>query len=354
MKVAVITLHRVYNYGSALQAYATQRVLERMGHQVSIIDYITPQRTKRRILLAPSPEGVRGIKNILYRAARIGSLALKERTFGRFVEENLHLTKRYITAEDLERDPPEADIYVTGSDQTWNSTYNEGVDRGFFLDFLPETARRAAFAASFGKTELAAAEIAQTKRYIERYQGLSVREDSARHILEGLGRRDAVRLIDPTLQLTKEEWLELASPRLIEEHHAAEYARRIADEKGLKLVKLSWELRKPGLVDKLMTHRTPSDFLSLFHYADFVVTNSFHATAFSIDLEKQFLVVPRSEFNSRIESLLRLTGLENRLAVDDRQALSAAGWEIDYAPVRSVLRSEREKAEAFIRSYIRQ
>ncbi len=221
----------------------------------------------------------------------------------------LNLTKRYVTADDLQRDPPEADLYVTGSDQTWNSQYNEGIDRGFFLDFLPDTARRIAFVSSFGKTELDKGEIEETKRLLRRYEKISVREDSAVKIMTDMGLEAPTHLMDPTLMLDKEEWLKIASPRLVkepylilmllynEDNHATEYARKIADEKGLKLVKISWEMKKPPLVDQLFTHRSPADFLSLFYYADFVVTNSFHGLAFLLNLEKQFIMVPRKAQN---------------------------------------------------------
>ena len=364
MKAAIVTLHRVYNYGSALQAYATQKIFEQQGYEAVIVDYITPQRTKKKIFFGKSaPNGSKGIKKLFYQMAKIGSLLLKEKTFGKFVKKNLNLTKRYITAEDLEKDPPQADIYVTGSDQTWNSYYNEGVDRGFFLDFLPSDAARIAFVASFGKTQLDENEIDETKKYIQRYKALSVREGSALTILEDLGRQDGVCLIDPTLQIKKEEWIALASKRLIkekylilmllynEDNHATEYARKIADERGLKLVKLSWELKKPPMVDKLMTHRSPADFLSLFYYADFVVTNSFHGLAFSINLEKQFIVVPRNEFNSRIENLLAITNLEDRM-VKAEDELMVSNKQIDYESVREVLNKERERAEKFLKDNI--
>lgn len=363
MKIAIITLHRVYNYGSALQAYATQKVFKKTGNEVVIIDYITPQRTKKKIFFGSSAiKNKSGIKRIVYRFAKLGSLFLKEKTFGKFVRKMLNLSKRYITVEDLEKETPLADLYVTGSDQTWNSQYNEGVDRGFFLDFVPANAKRIAFVASFGKERLDDGEIALTQGYIQKYHALSVREDSAKKILHDLGRSDAVHLIDPTLQIKKEEWLKIASKRLIkerylilmllynEDNHATEYARKIADEKGLKLVKLSWEFKRPKDIDKLMTHRSPSDFLSLFYYADFVVTNSFHGLAFSINFEKEFIVVPRSEFNSRIESLLRLCGLENRLVDKEDKALQASGAEIDYTPVSLILEGERGRAREFIKS----
>lgn len=364
MKVAIITLHRVYNYGSVLQAYATQKLFEGQGHEVTVIDYITPQRTKQRMFKTHSGrKEVKGIRNGIYHILKVGSLLLKEATFGRFMKKNLHLTKQYVTVTDLERDPPEADLYVTGSDQVWNSKYNEGVDRGFFLDFLPEESRRISFVSSFGKQELDRAEADEVKKYISRYKALSVREDSAEKILNDLGRLDTVHLIDPTLQISKEEWVALASKRLIkerylilmllynEDNHATEYARKIADEKGLKLVKISWELRTPPMVDKLMTHRTPAEFLSLFHYADFVVTNSFHGLVFSINLEKEFIVVPRNEFNSRIESLLRLTGLQRRM-ISNIKDLGVINEEINYTKVQEIISVERKRAREFIQTYM--
>lgn len=154
----------------------------------------------------------------------------------------------------------------------------------------------------------------------------------------------------------------LASPRMVkqpylilmllynEDNHATEYARKIADKKGLKLVKISWEMKKPVLVDKLFTHRSPADFLSLFANADFVVTNSFHGLAFSINLERDFVVVPRNEFNSRIESLLTLTGLQNRLVSTSETAMLESEKSINYEAVNERLSVEREKANEYIES----
>ena len=155
----------------------------------------------------------------MYRIAKIGSIILKEKTFGRFVKDKLNLTSKYITADELQNNPPEADLYVTGSDQTWNSKYNEGIDRGFFLDFIPESTRRIAFVSSFGKTNLDNYEIDETKRLLRKYERISVREDSAVHIIENLGIDRPVQLIDPTLMLNKNEWLSIASPRLFKENY---------------------------------------------------------------------------------------------------------------------------------------
>lgn len=362
MKISIITLHRLFNYGSVLQTYATQKIFENAGYEAEVIDYITPQRTNKRLFFGvPNDFNSGSLFKILYLSAKFFSVLLKKLTFGSFLNKYVHLTsEKYIDAKDLDANPPKADIYVTGSDQVWNSVYNEGIDRGFFLDFLPEDATRIAFVSSFGKNKLDDNEISITKKYLDRYKAISVREDSAKKIVEDLGISNCVQLIDPTLQVSKNEWLEIASKRLVkepylilmllynEDNNATKYARKIADEKRLKLVKICWDMKKPKEVDEMFTHRTPSDFLSLFAYADFVVTNSFHGLAFSVNFERQFIVVPRNEFNSRIESLLRVTGLENRMISNEDDLKKQFKMKIDYSNVNKRLEQEREKAKKFI------
>lgn len=364
MKISVITLHRVFNYGSVLQAYATQEVLKKAGYDVEVIDYITEQRTNKRLFFDISDS----LKNkfflkYCYLVARAVSICIKKITFGFFLNKYINLSnKKYISVNDLVKNTPISDIYVTGSDQVWNSVYNEGIDRGFFLDFLPENAKRVSFVSSFGKEKLDNYEVEKTKEYLEKYKAISVREDKAANIISDLGLEKPIQLIDPTLQLTRDEWLNIASKRLVkepylilmllynEDNNATEYARRIADEKGLKLVKISWEMKKPHLVDKLYTHRSPEDFLSLFANADFVVTNSFHGLAFSINLHRQFIVVPRNEYNSRIESLLTLTNLNQRMVNCEQDANLCMNSIIDYDSVEKCLETERKKAKYFIKS----
>ena len=136
-----------------------------------------------------------------------------------------------------------------------------------------------------------------------------------------------------------------------EDNGATEYAVQVAKKKGLKIAKLSWELRKNKEIDYLFTHRSPEDFLSLFLNADFVVTNSFHGVAFSINLNRQFVFVPRTEFNGRIESLLRLTNLEDRKLVDLNNT-SIDDQLINYNEVNFVLDDERKRVSKYLERVI--
>jgi len=363
-KVSVITMHRIYNYGSVLQTYATQKLFEDKGFDCEIVDYISPYRAKKPLFLEypPSLKGKK-LKKAVYYTAKVPSFILKDHTFGSFIKKYLHLSKQqYITNEDILKAPPQADIYVSGSDQVWNSKYNHGVDKSYYLNYAPPSAPKYAFVSSFGKTSLEQDEMDAVRPMLSDYKKLSVREDSAVQILSEMGIPSEC-LIDPTLQIDRTHWQSLASKRLVKEKYlllfllynedngATEYAQKIAKEKGLKVVKLSWEIKKAKGIDRLFTHRKPQDFLSLFQYADFIVTNSFHGTAFSINLNKQFIFVPRSEFNGRIESLLRLFHLENR-KVTASDELTVVHQTIDYDPVNEILKKERERADVFLSAVV--
>ena len=360
MKVSIITLHRVFNYGSVLQTYATERLFKNLGCETEVIDYIPPKWQNKALYWDISQK--RGLlKDGIYRILRAGSVILKKKTFGGFLNKNINLTKPYKSFEVLCNDCPEADIYCTGSDQVWNSHYS-GIDKAFYLRFVRDDAKRIAIAASIGKTELSEEEAKTVKEYLSDYSLVTVRESSAVSLLERIGIKSEV-ILDPTLQIEREHWISLASKRLIkdrylilmllynEDNNATEYARKISDEKGLKLVKLSWELKKPPLVDVLMTHRRPEDFLSLFYYADYVVTNSFHGLAFSINLNKQFTVVKRNEFNSRIDSLLEITGLTERM-INHNLDMNIVDKPIDYNKVNDILNNERIRTQIMMRENI--
>ena len=360
MKASVITMHRIYNYGSVLQTYATQKLLNNIGVESEIVDYISPYRAKWPLFLE-YPPSLKGniIKRLLYYVAKVPSFVIKDITFGGFIKKYIKLSsKKYITNDDILRSPPKADVYMTGSDQVWNSKYNHGVDKSYYLNYADSRAKKIAFVASFGKDRLDIDEIKEIKPMLEDYSAISVREDSGQKILLNMG-IDCVCLIDPTLQIEKKEWFLLSSKRLVNEKYlllfllynedngATNFAIKIAKEKGLKVVKLSWELKKAKGVDRLFTHRKPQDFLSLFGHADFVVTNSFHGVAFSINLNREFVFVPRSEFNNRIISLLCKTGLENRV-VKSESDLDVCLQSINYESVNRILEEERRIAKEFL------
>lgn len=363
MKIDLITLHRVYNYGSVLQAYATQELLKSYG-SVEIIDYITEQRTFKRLKKSKGKYTGKSFfaqKFLLF--ARILSLIIKEKQFGKFIKKNLNISKnKYISFQELLKNPPIADFYVAGSDQIWNSVYNEGLDEGFYLNFTNSPCK-IAFSSSFGMKSVPPEEQSFTRDLLSKFKAISVREDSAQKIIKNLDMPEPIILIDPTLQISSKQWSMIASKRLVkkrylilmllynEDNNATNIARKIADELGLMLVKISWDLFKDKRIDKLFTHKSPEDFLSLFKNADYVVTNSFHGLAFSLNFEKQFSIIKRNEFNSRIESLLSLTQLYDRM-IQDEVDMDIVRKTIDYSNVNLILDKEKNKAKEFLSEYL--
>lgn len=335
MKASVITLHTVDNYGSVMQTYATQKVLNKLGFDVEFVDYWRkdnlPEYRAEKILETSST--LQGLKplwgmNQFTKKMAAGLLAdvLKRRKspMWRFLEKNVNLThKRYTTFSELQYNPPEADVYITGSDQVWNSIWNQGIDRSYFLDFAPAGKPRIAFSASIGREQLDTEEIPETKRLLEKYSAISVREQSAVELLASMDIKSTL-VLDPTLMLEAEEWRKLATKQKREKPYILiyqlnpnpqmdQYAEQLAQKKNWEIIRIGFgrsDRRKGG---KCVMLPSVEEFLGLFCDAACVLTDSFHATAFSLDLGTDFISVLPGRFGTRIESILKLTGTENRL-----------------------------------------
>lgn len=353
MKVSVVTLHRVFNYGSALQAYATQQVVEKLGAKCEIVDYITEQRTWKRIFFYV-PKGVKvlSFKGLLYVATRFPNNVIKYVVFGEFLKRRLNLSKRkYIRVEDLQKNPPQADVYMTGSDQVWNSDYNEGLDGGFFLNFGSEAQKRVAYAASIGMDQICDDEKNGFVEYLSHYSGIAVREKRAKTLLEELGFTNVSVVLDPTLMLKKDDWLKIEKRAqennyiLVmilynEDSGITDIAKRLADKVKLPIVELVWNPYKKTEWEKRYA-KSPEEFLGYIHNATYVITNSFHGTAFCVNYHKQFLAVKRTMYNNRIESLLEQVGLEERY-ISKNDDLNIIDKVIDYDNVEMKLDKLRE------------
>jgi len=294
MKIGIITYHRVRNYGSVLQSYALMKYLEKMGHDVYIINYIPkPHSTYMEFL--GSPEGSLLRKTVYI----LGSFPLRlkvYKVYKNFRKRYLKLSKKeYTRATDFAKYPLDMDVYITGSDQVWNSRYNfQKVtnEYPYYLDFTPDKAKRISYASSFGEESLDLTFDAYISSLIGRYSYLSVREKSGLKKLSSLGRNDGLHVLDPTLLLEQKDWMPIFGQVNIKEKYLLiyepqrekankfkEYAVKIAKEKNLKIVKINKEYRKEPWIDTAL-YPSVNDFLSLFFNADFVLTNSFHGIAF--------------------------------------------------------------------------
>lgn len=365
MKVCIATIFNVSNYGTVLQAYATQKIIERYGCEVEIINYITKQRTiSRKLFWSPDRYKENPLLRLLYILSRFPNNIYKTIIFRRFQKKWLKLSKRkYITIQDLVKNPPQADIYLTGSDQVWNSDYNEGIDYGFFLDFGDESKIRCSYAASLGMEHIPASEIDEYKRLLEKYRIITVREQMAVDELNKIEFKSEI-VLDPTLVVKKDEWISIGKNNMKlhdyilvmvlygEDCGIPDIAKKISEETNSTIVELCWN---PFNHRKWKTiyGKSPEEFISFVNNAKFIITNSFHVTAFSINFGKQFIAVKREKYNNRISSLLNLFGLENRY-ISDFKNYEIYKETIDYVPVYEKLENMRRKSWNMIEEILRQ
>lgn len=355
-KVGIITLHRTTNYGSVLQAYALQEVIKKAGYTTEIIDY-RPGRSNMISML----KGLKNKSKLLHdnffvrNAARViifPSYLLRFLTFKKFVRKYLNLSSYHFNDEkELNEYDFDYDIYCTGSDQVWNSEWNGKIDKPLFLNFASDSSKKIAYAASFGKTELSSWEIDETKKLLNRYDYISVRELSGLQILNDLGIKNAKCVLDPTLLLDNNKWHALSSNKYRNQDYILvynlnrnkkihDYATKLSKKTGYKIKYITYQLHDFYKKGHMYCNTSVENYLSLIENAKYIVTDSFHGVAFSINFNKNFIVIYPNKFSSRLESILKITGLNNRVITDNNLLLD----DIDYKSVNSCIEKERKKS----------
>ena len=367
-KISIITIIDNNNFGTFLQAFSLCKCIEALGAQPEIVDYCRPSLNWKKNLKKSLSSTINPIRLLVrfYTALQGHRLHLKDR---KFIKEYLTPVE-YSSFEEIKKNPPVADIYMTGSDQVWNSIYNRGVDHSFYLDYAPHGSKKVAYAASFGMDEIPENECDEIYALLSEYSHISLREESSVRLLIDLNLPSfkLQTVLDPTLLLSKEEWFShIKIPRMHKEKYLlvysveskaqdkiiSEYAKKISLDKGLIVVGVYYGSKYNRIQSCKYNHyrATPQSFLSLMYYADYVIVSSFHGTAFSINFEKEFLTITPNRFNNRVSNLLKITGLEERLitSLDDKK-LSLS--EINYELVRKNLQVEREKSKKYLQSII--
>lgn len=364
-KLTVITLQNVRNYGSALQALATQEIFRSLGCQVDFINYV------RENIVSPSARiqrwcmGMNVVKKLVYGCILYPTFVMQNRVFTKFLRRHLNvIPQRYTSDEDFKNFPITSDIYCTGSDQTWNSAWNDGILPPLFLSFVPDKVRKIAYAASFGKTKLDEWEVEETRRLLSRYHAISVRESSGVEIIRELGLSDVTHVLDPTLQVDSNFWKQYVGKRKTRQPYVLiyqlntnkefdRYAQEFARRKGMKLVRFCTRMDQAVKCGKAWVIPQVLDFVSAICYADYVITDSFHATAFSINLNVTPICIYPHEFGGRIASILRLTGLESQHLTSYSDFSYVDAPKLDFTAVNAILDKERAKGWEFLKQAIR-
>ena len=182
-QAALITCHNIKNYGSVFQTYATTMVFKEFGYDVLVIDYQRPGTDNdgfRKKILSESHLAHRPIFKYFFPLILKPSFDKMERVFEKFLELYVKTTdERYLSEDELIRNCPEADLYISGSDQIWNSDINGRIERPYYLSFVPKNKKKISFASSFGKTKLRDEEVEENKKLLSQYSWISTREQSS-------------------------------------------------------------------------------------------------------------------------------------------------------------------------------
>ena len=373
MKIGILTLPLNSNYGGVLQAFALQTVLKRMGHDVLEVELKKNLRWKYPPLWKiPLSFGKRFLfKYIVRRKNQKILLERYERKiYPLLVHDILEFISKYIKQFKVDKFidcKGKFDAFVCGSDQIWRYKYYlffEGDIANVYLKFLgDDSCKRIAYAASFGTDnwEYPAKETAECKNWIQKFDAVSVREETGVKLCSTYYDIKAKHVLDPTMLLSKNDYVALIEKSDVPKSTGNLFCYILdnTDEK-MNVVKNIEKQRHlssffmngdcGNWTEDLEKRIQPpvESWLRAFYDSEFIVTDSFHACVFSILFHKQFLVIGNKERGlARIYSLLSMFGLEDRLTSDTGLDINRMKT-IDYDRVDEILAKHREESRTFL------
>lgn len=314
MNTGILTFNDTLNFGAVLQAYALQQTLENFGYNAEIIRY-----TNDYIENNEKHSSGLSLHSIIKKIVMGAGLKRKEKAFRAFEDKYLHFGKEM--KNNYEIINQYYDKVITGSDQVWNMTLTDK-DWHFFLDFVDERKKKISYAPSFGNVKFPKECYEKAAELIKDFHAVSVREQSGSDTIKKICGVDAKVVVDPTLLLSKSEWESRfdCNPGNGEKYILVyfphnkklvfDFVKKLKNKTGLPVVYLSISPKIQTGV-RTLYDSSPDEFIGWIKNAEYVVTGSFHGTAFSINLEKQFFYEPTGE-GSRIDNLVKYTGTHNR------------------------------------------
>lgn len=369
MKIGLITIYSVPNYGSVLQAFATQQLLLEMGYDCRIVNYKYPNRwhykhgVKRESL-------VRRIITSIAVVIGLHAPHRKQRVLFFFKRKYLSFTKQYTDYNKLRTENwNDYDAFIVGSDQVWNTSFLKG-DKAFLLSFLPDSMKRISLASSFALTRLPDQYVSRYRDALRLFSNLSVREsDGVDIITDQLGiKKDVFVCLDPTLLLGKNDWIWLIPRSKISKRpfilyymwsYAFEprpYIYEVLDYWKKKLgisdvVALEGYSSKNGEM-KCAEDSTIPEFIDYFSNASLVITSSFHGTAFALNFSRPLIsIVPNNSYDNRQRNLCESIGAKDCI-VEIGQRIQTINPYYDVNTVEDNLNKRRDECLAWIKEAI--
>lgn len=349
MKISILTFPKAINYGTALQAAALKRKLEDLGNEVCFLEHNCEEIEKTNRVF-----DFREAVNPKYTLAHLYNLPVALKRKNNFKA----FQQKYMSFSNAA--PQSFDAVVAGSDQIWN--YRLTADDWFyFLDFEKQNTKKIAYAGSFGLSNIPDDKKQKTKECLLDFDFLSVREQTAKALIENEFGIKSDLVVDPTFLIDKNEWKQFFDGDLYSDGYIYvynvvysptvwEFAYKLAEKAGKKIRTVCYsKIHRPNA--ECCFTAGPSEWLSHISAADYVVTNSFHGVAFSINFNKQFffeLPPQKLGVGSRIVDITTRYGLADReLTKADMDAV------IDYTYTNQRLNEDRLASVEFIKSFLK-
>lgn len=314
MKIGILTFHRAHNYGAVLQAYALQEMLRSKGHHVEFIDYRNPYLlgvyncfSWKRFITKNVKRAIKELSLIIKRKRRYDN-------FQHFIESKLYVSNQSYNLTSY-------DIIIIGSDQVWNTKLTHGFDFMYWGNWEHHNTVVVSYAASM-EDHISSDKKLEMSRLLKNFDFVSVREENLKSQLRLLTDKNINVVVDPTLLLNRERWLDIEIKPIVKGNYILLYqvrnngiaenmAKQISKRMNAKIVHLSARIDLGN--DKETISSGPLEFLNLFCYAKFVVCTSFHGTIFSLIYHVPFCSVILKDGNdARVINILSQVGLEKR------------------------------------------
>ena len=375
-KIALVTCYFIRNYGSQLQALATQIAVQKIGYECEhiCIDGLLPEinDSRKKFFLrnffnySVWSDKVPALKRMIFLKTigrnHVKFLALRTKMFDHFSREHFIISEKYENKSRLTSAAHKYNAFIVGSDQLWLPSNIAG--DYYTLNFVPDDIKKISLATSFGVASLPKKEAKMANEFLNRIDYVSVREHSGKELIKQVAGRDVPVVCDPTLMLTAEDWEKLIPKECIENdkyifcyllgNHPEQRAfiKQISKHIGFKIVQIhsgnSFMFAEEGFADEQMFEAGPSEFLRMIRDAEYVFTDSFHCTVFSLQFKKDFYVFRRfttegkTSTNGRIYSLLDVVSLQDRMLTGREDVEKVLGAEIDYTAVHKALADFRQ------------
>lgn len=383
-KIAVVSCYFKHNYGSMLQAYATQMALDKLNYDNETIDitgfdgeikkaklkYFAKASLTSDILLSKLGMAKNVLKKKLSKGEYTNKIQIRDKKFDDFSKKYFRLSPIYSSMTELSNKCEEKySSVLVGSDQLWlpaNIAANY-----YTLSFVPDTVNTIAYSTSFGQSQLPKSVAKKASVFLNKIKHIGVREETGQKLVKDIVGRNVPVVCDPTMLFTGEEWMSIQQEAPIVDGKYIfcyflgnnpshrEFVKRLKKKTGYKVVALThldeYVKSDENYADETPYDVDPADFVNLIRNAKYVCTDSFHCSVFSILYRKQFLTFRRfnrdtiQSTNSRLDSLFNLVGVDNRFVNPEDDVKKYLNMDTDYDLVHEKLAKVREQSYIYLK-----